>query len=61
MGQPSRKSGSSDAVRLQPRWRLWQRMTRVLGTMAQVGLAQIGESPPPKLDLHTQPERAEKR
>ena len=34
-----------------PKWQIWQRMSRVLGAMAQVGLAQIGQSPPPRLDL----------
>ncbi len=39
------------------KWQIWQRMTRVLGTMAQVGLSQIGESPPPRNDLHATPRR----
>ncbi len=40
------------------KWQIWQRMTRVLGAMAQVGLSQIGKSPPPRNDLHAVPRRA---
>lgn len=50
--QQAPAQGQQAPARTAPAWLLWQRMTRVLGVMAQVGLAQIGRSPPPKADLH---------